>query len=186
MTTEKMIGGLLYLSTNNRIKLVHGVLKSLHISPLQDNYDDLLQEGCIIFAQAFQQFPDDHEENERALMNFAYKRIYWRILDQLRRQTNERSHWIGSLNDDALDETTISRLSCDPHSQDRFAQLENGNFFRQLEEICSTNERRYLHAVLFADLKDSEIAQQYAVSRQAVYSWKRGLIRKAHSLNWHK
>ena len=38
----------------------------------------------------------------------------------------------------------------------------------------------------YEDLKDAEIAAKYNVTRQAVYSWKRGLINKARSLNRHK
>ena len=88
MTNQKIIEGLVYLSTNKRINLVHGVLKQLHLSPLHDYYDDYFKEGCLIFSQAYASFPDDptNPENERQLMNFAFKRIYWRLLDLLRRQ----------------------------------------------------------------------------------------------------
>ena len=92
MTNQKLIDGLVYLSTNKRINLVHSVLKQLHISPTHDCYDDFFQEGCLIFSHAYTRFPDDpnNPENERRLMNFAYKRIYWRLLDQLRHQFWEK------------------------------------------------------------------------------------------------
>lgn len=188
MKNEKLIEGLIYLSTNKRTRIVHAVLKQLNMSPLHDSYDDFFQEGCLIFGQAFTKFPDDptDPENERNLMNFAYKRIYWRLLDQLRHQYWEQEHWLGSVDDDGLDETTRERFSCDPNSQQGFNQLENGDFFSQLAARCSLNERCYLHAALLLDLKDAEIAARYHVSRQAVYSWKRGVIRKARSLNWQK
>ena len=88
MTNQKLIDGLVYLSTNKRINLVHSVLKQLHISPTHDCCDDFFQEGCLIFSHAYTRFPDDpnNPENEPRLMNFAYKRIYWRFLDQLRHQ----------------------------------------------------------------------------------------------------
>lgn len=188
MTNQKIIEGLVYLSTNKRINLVHGVLKQLNLSPLHDCYDDYFQEGCLIFSQAYASFPDDptDPENERQLMNFAFKRIYWRLLDLLRRQVWEKEHWLGSMDDESLDETTINRFTNDPNSQNDFNRLENSDFFSQLNACCSPNEKRYLHDVLFADLKDAEIAAKYNVTRQAVYSWKRGLINKARSLNWHK
>lgn len=119
-------------------------------------------------------------------MNFAFKRIYWRLLDLLRRQVWEKEHWLGSMDDESLDETTINRFTNDPNSQNDFNRLENSDFFYQLNAHRSPNEKRYLHDVLFADLKDAEIAAKYNVTRQAFYSWKRGLINKARSLNWHK
>ena len=185
MTNEKIIEGLVYLSTNKRINLVHSVLKQLHLSPTHDCYDDFFQEGCLIFGQAYTKFPDDptNPENERQLMNFAFKRIYWRLLDKLRRQVWEKEHWFGSMNDESLDETTRNRFNSDPSSQVGFAHLENSDFFIQLAACCSPNEKRYLKAVLLLDLKDAEIAKKYNVSRQSVYSWKRGLIKKARSLD---
>lgn len=184
MTDKKIIDGLVYLSLNKRMNLVHAVLKQLHISTSMDCYDDFFQEGCLIFAQAYAKFPDDPEdpENERQLMNFAFKRIYWRLLDQLRHQFWEKEHWLGSMNDDNLDESTINHFCFDHRSNAPFARLENADFFTQLERRCSPKEKLYLRARLLSDLTDSEIAQQYGVSRQTVHSWKRGLIRKARSL----
>lgn len=186
MTNQKLIDGLVYLSTNKRINLVHSVLKQLHISPTHDCYDNFFQEGCLIFSHAYTRFPDDpnNPENERRLMNFAYKRIYWRLLDQLRHQFWEKEHRLGSINDESLDEHTLNHFTADPNSQHSFVHRENNDFFTQLKAHCSPNEKRYLHAVLLLDLKDSEIAEKYHVSRQAVYSWKRGVIRKARALDY--
>lgn len=186
MTNQKLIDGLVYLSTNKRINLVHSVLQQLHILPTHDCYDDLFQEGCLIFSHAYTRFPDNpnNPENERRLMNFAYKRIYLRLLDQLRHQFWEREHWLGSINDESLDENTHNHFTVDRNSQHGFVRRENSDFFVQLEAHCSPTEKRYLHAVLLFDLKDSEIAEKYHVSRQTVYPWKRGLIKKARALNY--
>lgn len=184
MTNQKIIEGLTYLSTNKRINLIHSVLKGLHLSPLHNCYDDFFQEGCLIFSQAYCKFPDDpaNPANERQLMNFAYKRIYWRLLDQLRRQCWEKEQWLGSIDDASLDESTLNRFTRDPKSCDDFTNLENSAFFAQLNARCTSNERRYLHAALLLELKDTEIAKKYQVSRQTVYYWKRGLVRKARAL----
>ena len=63
------------------------------------------------------------------------------------------------MDDESLDETTINRFTNDPNSQNDFNRLENSDFFYQLNACCSPNEKRYLHDVLFADLKDAEIAE---------------------------
>ncbi|MEY8441458.1 sigma-70 family RNA polymerase sigma factor [Lactobacillaceae bacterium 24-114] len=180
MNINKITDGLTYLSQNKRINLIHGVLSRLHISPLNDNYDDYFQDGCLIFADAFANYPDDphNPENERRLMNFAYKRIYWRLLDHFRIEAKLTEHQGESLNNDMLDEDKINRLLLDPQSTINFARLEDHDFFNQLKERCTQKERLYLEAVLYENLTDSEIAKKYHVSRQTVYAWKKGIRKK--------
>ena len=48
MNYQKISEGLTFLMSNKRITIVHGVLKSLGISPRQDDYDDFVQDASII------------------------------------------------------------------------------------------------------------------------------------------
>ncbi|WP_225433202.1 hypothetical protein [Limosilactobacillus reuteri] len=91
MNYQKISEDLTFLMSDKRITIVHGVLKSLGISPRQDDYDDFVQDASIIFAQAYADFlqEKDEVENERDLMCFAYQRMRWRLLDRLRRQQLE-------------------------------------------------------------------------------------------------
>ena len=42
-----------YLIENNRIKVIYGVLKQLHVSPLTAYFEDLVAEGELLFIQAY-------------------------------------------------------------------------------------------------------------------------------------
>ncbi|WP_225415667.1 hypothetical protein [Limosilactobacillus reuteri] len=70
MNYKKISDGLTFLMSDKRITIVHGVLKSLGISPRRDDYDDFVQDASIIFAQAYADFlqEKDEVENERDLM----------------------------------------------------------------------------------------------------------------------
>lgn len=50
MNYKKISDGLTFLMSDKRITIVHGVLKSLGISPRRDDYDDFVQDASIIFA----------------------------------------------------------------------------------------------------------------------------------------
>lgn len=180
MKINKITDGLTYLSQNKRMNLIHGVLAHLHVSPLHDNYDDYFQEGCLIFADAFAKYPDDpHDpDNAKRLMNFAYKRIYWRLLDHFRCEAKLAEQQGDSLNNDMLDEDKINQLLLDPQSTINFDRLEDHDFFDQLRCQCTPKERLYLDAILKKNLTDSEIAKKYHVSRQTVYAWKKGIRKK--------
>ena len=69
MNYKKISDGLTFLMSDKRITIVHGVLKSLGISPRRDDYDDFVQDASIIFAQAYADFlqEKDEVENERDL-----------------------------------------------------------------------------------------------------------------------
>lgn len=181
MKNGKLSAGLIYLSANNRQRLIHAVLKKLCIAPSDHDYDDLFQEGCLIFADAFARHPDP-VKNERQLMNFAFKRIYWRLLDQLRRINKQTATTVLSLDDDQQSADQVERCLTDDTSQHPFARLEHASFMEILWRACTPNQRRYLFACLWLDYRDSEIAEYYHVSRQAVAGWKRGMITKARQI----
>lgn len=181
MKNHKLSAGLIYLSANHRQRIIHAVLKRLSISPTDDRYDDLFQEGCLVFADAFAHYPHPIQD-ERQLMNFAYKRIYWRLLDQLRRANQQSTHAALSLNDDGQSPELVEECLYDHDSQRPFDELEYGPFIHRLWKTCNPNQRRYLFACLQLDYRDCEIANYYQVSRQAVYSWKRGVLAKARRI----
>ena len=181
MKNNKLSTGLIYLSVNNRQRLVHAVLKKLSISPTDDRYDDLFQEGCLIFAEAFAHHPDPVHD-ERQLMNFAFKRIYWRLLDQLRRTGRQTATTALSLDDEQQSPDQVEQCLHDATSQRPFDRLEHATFIEQLWQACNPSQRRYLYACLCLDYRDSEIADYYHVSRQAVAGWKRGVISKARRI----
>ena len=183
MDYKKISDGLTFLMTDKRITIVHGVLKSLGISPRRDDYDDFVQDASIIFAQAYADFlrDSDHSANERDLMCFAYQRMRWRLLDRLRHQQLEGILFSYSLDnpedDHDYDDVLVDQLASHP-----FTHLENSSFLGYLYQHSNLNQKRYLVAKLNHHLSDRKIAREYGVTRAAVSYWRRGVITRAHQL----
>ncbi|MGN1282537.1 MAG: RNA polymerase subunit sigma-24 [Limosilactobacillus sp.] len=183
MTTKRLQDGFNFLYSDKRTRLIHGVLKGLGVAVTRDDYQDLFQEGCLIFAQVFADYPEDVTTpmEERRLMSYAYRKIRWRLLDILRHQqrgVNVRQY---SLDQDEL--PPENRDLVDPQAQLPFNQLANAAFFTALWQRTGKQGRRYLQLALqdrFAS--DAAIAQHCGVSRQAVCQWKRQLIATARRL----
>lgn len=184
MNYKKISNGFAFLMADKRITIVHGVLKSLGISPRRDDYDDLVQEGVIIFALAYADYQTAHPEddNERDLMCFAYQRMRWRLLDCLRRQQLGKTFVKNSLDQEEGEQDYHGYLA-DKSALTPFFQLENSDFFADLYQHCNPHQQRYLTAKLKDQLTDTEIARQYGVSRSAVSQWRRGVIARARQLH---
>lgn len=181
---NKQNEGLQFLFSNNRLRLVHGVLKGLGISPFRDDYPDLVQEGCLIFAEAFAEFKQKgSSDNEAALMRYAYQKIRWRLLDCLRHQQCACQLAAWSLNDDNQEAANLENALIDPAGCCDYDHLENAALFALLDQHCRPSARRYLRACLTDGAQaDSEIAARYGVTRQAVHQWKQALITDARRL----
>ena len=121
-----------FLYSDKRTRLVHGVLKSLGISVNRDDYGDLFQEGCLIFAQVFADYPEPVTTamEQRRLMSYAFRKIRWRLLDILRHQQRGVEVSQYSLDQDEL--TPEGRELVDPQAQLPFDQLTNDAFFVEL------------------------------------------------------
>ena len=63
MKNEKITNGLYFLMDDKRTGIIDGVLKRLHITPWQDQFADLFQDGCLAYATAFADFPGDPRAN---------------------------------------------------------------------------------------------------------------------------
>lgn len=179
MNDKKIADGLSFLLADKRITVIYGVLKRLHINRWHDNYDDLFQEGCLAFAKAFATYPGDVHEDR--FMAYAYQRVYWRLLDILRRNLRLTNPLIQAEDD----QSCASEWLIDSAATKAGDHVINTAFFTSLAQTCSLKQRRYLHATLNWQLSDREIAEYYAVSPSAVYQWKRGLIAKARRLNYN-
>lgn len=174
MKNEKISLAFNSLLSDKRIGIIYGVLKRLNVQPWQSNYDDLFQEGCLAYVDAYLSFSGE----QNTFPAYAFQRIYWRLLDILRRQAHYNNFSEFSLDQD--DTTELPMLS--PSTIDHAV---NTTYFTQLARHCSLNQRRYLHASLTLKLSDHQIATYYGVSPSAVYQWKRGIIEKARRLDYN-
>lgn len=178
MTTQKINQGLEELFSDKQIGIIYGVLKRLHVSPFSSNYDDLFQEGCLAYATAHADFVTRSPKPGASFLAFAYQRVYWRLLDLLRRDQHA-----SELQDFSLDADPLTELG---QADAALTRVLNVAYFTELARHCSLNQRRYLHACLCHQLSDRQIADHYGVSPAAVYQWKRGLIAKARQLDYNE
>ena len=183
MNNQKLQDGLNFLYRDQRVRLVHGVLKGLGVPVHRDDYADLFQEGCLVFAQVYAAFPEllTTPAAEQKLMNYAYRKIRWRLLDILRHQQLVIAAQQYSLDQATTDEAP--RELVDGRAQRPFSHLANAAFFDELWRRSNHSARRYLQLALQDRFSsDTAIAQYCGVSRQAVHQWKKQLIITASQL----
>lgn len=182
MTEKTLTDGFNFLLKDKRTTMIHGVLKSLYLRPSDNDYEDYFQEACLLFAQAYRDFPQTVANHENDLMHFAYQRIRWRLLDRRKRQAWQASCCECSLDSPILSPSQKELLFLDPASNSPLAVTAKNDLFARLADACSAKQRQYLLAVVVKHMDDSEIATHYGVSRQTIHQWKRGVIAKARQL----
>lgn len=182
MTRKRSLSeGLEFLLHNDRQRLIHGVLKGLYLRPSDSLYDDYFQDACLLFATAYVDFGREPLTDTEDFLHFAYQRIRWRLLDRIRRARWQADNNELSLDNPLLSETQKEILTIDPHSADPAAGAAHKEVIRQLKQVATPKQRRYLHAVFDLGLSDSEIARRYHESRQTVYAWRQGVIKRARA-----
>lgn len=178
MKDEKITSGLDFLMHDKRVGIIYGVLKRLHILPWQDQFADLFQDGCLAYAAAFADFPGNPRTDD-AFPAYAYQKVYWRLLDELRHQQRGLALAEYSLDDQEDAPADIPAATSD------FKQVLDRACLQHLVARCTVNQQRYLTGKLQYHLTDREIASRFRVSPSAVAQWKRGLIAKAQQLGYN-
>lgn len=90
MITERtMREGLIDLCRHDQERLVKMALAKLHVSKFHRHYDDFYQEGCIAYARAYVAFKGSVDAECDRFYAFAYKLIYWRMLDLLKKSWHQ-------------------------------------------------------------------------------------------------
>lgn len=167
-----------YLIENNRIKVIYGVLKQLHVSPLTAYFEDLVAEGELLFIQAYIDYRRQNEGlDEKRLMGYAYRKIKWGLLDLLRKEWKQEARIAPPVTDKTGEETEFEQLIMDKDAN-LVEDYEFWELVREIVMVCSPNERKFLIKRLFYGYSVAEIAQQEGVSRQTVNYWKNRLKQK--------
>src|SRR5699024_11416053 len=65
-------------------KLVGGALKAAHVRPDYHLYEDLLQEGVILYAEMLRKL--DGQKTRTEIDKLSFKKLLWHIIDTLRRE----------------------------------------------------------------------------------------------------
>lgn len=65
-------------------KLVGGALKAAHVRPDYHLYEDLLQEGVILYAEMLRKL--DGQKVRSEINKLSFKKVLWQTIDALRRE----------------------------------------------------------------------------------------------------
>ena len=65
-------------------KLVGGALKAAHVRPDYHLYDDLFQEGLIVYAEMLEELATDKAPTE--IDKLSFKKVLWQTLNRLKRE----------------------------------------------------------------------------------------------------
>lgn len=66
-------------------KLIHGVLKRVHIFTTRSDYDDYFQEGMILYAQTYAKYCQNNGELDK-FKGYVFQKLKWRMTDMLRQE----------------------------------------------------------------------------------------------------
>lgn len=69
----------------NNQRLIHGVLKRVHIFPTRIDYDDYFQEAMILYAQTYEQYCQKQKDMTK-FKAFVFQKLTWRLTDMLRQE----------------------------------------------------------------------------------------------------
>ncbi|WP_334329674.1 sigma-70 family RNA polymerase sigma factor [Companilactobacillus sp. HBUAS59699] len=66
-------------------RLIHGVLKQIHVYPSRTEYEDYFQEAIIIYALTYEKFMSEHND-EAKFKSYIFQKLRWRMTDLLRQE----------------------------------------------------------------------------------------------------
>ncbi|WP_412988928.1 sigma-70 family RNA polymerase sigma factor [Pediococcus siamensis] len=171
MEKETIQKAFMFLYRDNHEKIIFGAAKKLHLTPLQDDYQDFIQEGYLAFVQAYDRYPGSITTDPQKFCVFAYQAVYWRLLDLLRQTTRLAEHLETEHNEEIdMGTSTLNR---------GFENLYQDDLFLQLYHSCTPAEKKFLVDCYILQLRSSEIARKHHVTRQCVTNWRRRVGNKA-------
>ncbi|QGF40307.1 sigma-70 family RNA polymerase sigma factor [Limosilactobacillus gastricus] len=174
MINRTMRDGFLHLTLHHNNRLIKISLHKLHIYPDHRQYDDLYQEGCLAYAKAYVSFDGDPETYADLdwFQAYAYRRIYWRLLDLLKHSWN-----YVQAQETSVDQSQATNLAlqaqADPVASQALQKADLEHALRYIRAHSTPLQNQYLSLVLDADLTNAEIARILGISRQSVYELRR-------------
>ncbi|CAJ1180221.1 hypothetical protein LCR01_18390 [Companilactobacillus crustorum] len=66
-------------------RLIHGVLKRVHIYTTRVDYDDYFQEAMILYAETYDKYCQSKKDLTK-FNSYVYQKLTWRLTDMLRRE----------------------------------------------------------------------------------------------------
>lgn len=145
--------------------IVYGVLKRCNLWQDHPDYDDFVQIGLLKLVESYESYPEDlfSEKGFYSFTGYAFQKIRWAILDELRKQSRMMDREV-SLPEDletwkVASETDKEEWAIWELLPDMLGQL-------------NPHEQNYLKSAVLENLSVTDIAKKYGVSRKTVYDWK--------------
>ncbi|MFC6179795.1 sigma-70 family RNA polymerase sigma factor [Lactiplantibacillus daowaiensis] len=154
-------------------RLLYGALKAANVTRGHPHFDDCVTVGHLTWLSAYQNFAPDLPANLADFRKFAFRRIKWRTVDYLRKQTLRTQRQVPL--DEALDMSIIPMQVKERH-------WELTDLLASLLDQCKPGERIYLTEFFLEEQSVADIMRTHGVSRRTVYNWRSGLLVKAVKL----
>ena len=153
--------------------LLYGALKAAQVTKYHPQFEDCVTVAHLTWLSAYQNYAPELPANLPDFRKFAFRRIKWRTVDYLRKQTLRTQSQVNL--EHALP-ITINPMT----EQETHWQLTA--LLTELLVQCRPGERIYLTEFFFEEQTVSSIMRRHQVSRRTVYNWRASLLVKAHKL----
>ncbi|MCH5461657.1 sigma-70 family RNA polymerase sigma factor [Lactobacillus sp. LC28-10] len=157
-----------FLAEGDHELIIYSALKKLGIRQNDANFEDLVQEGWLLFVVIYQKYPQEPADSPKQFLAYAHQALYRRFLNQLQAQQRETKHL----------ETGEVDLSGVPQTLDVLADTIDMELLTGWLEKCNEAERRFLIDRIYYQMTPSEISKKWGVSRQTIYKWQKHIRSK--------
>jgi len=147
-------------------RLIHGVLKRVHIYPTRFDYEDYFQEATIMYAQTFAKYCQSGADLTK-FNSYVYQKLTWRLTDMLRQEKRYTEFH-------SLEEFDFQRVLADESV--KFLEFVN---WSELTEL----EREILQEHFIDGLSLAIIAKRYNHTSRSLRYHRDGLLKKLRRMN---
>ncbi|WEE36960.1 sigma-70 family RNA polymerase sigma factor [Lactiplantibacillus paraplantarum] len=154
-------------------RLLYGALKAAHVTKYHPQFEDCVTVAHLTWLAAYQNYEPELPANLADFRKFAFRRIKWRTVDYLRKQTLRTQSQVKL--EHALP------IAIDPMA-DQEIHWQLAALLTELLAQCRPGERIYLTEFFLEEQSVASIMHRHQVSRRTVYNWRTHLLTKAHQL----
>ena len=158
-------------------RLLYGALKAAHVTRYHPQFDDCVTVAYLTWLSAYQNFDRELPADLADFRKFAFRRIKWRTVDYLRKQTLRGQSQVPLNHADLLVVQPMATQEQRWHCHELIDHLMT---------LCRPGEQICLVELFLKERSVTDIMATHHVSRRTVYNWRASLLKKAHSLykNW--
>lgn len=146
-------------------KLVGGALKAAHVRPDYHLYEDLFQEGLIVYAEMLEELATNKARTE--IDKLSFKKVLWRTLNRLKRE-----------------QRVCERITNMDEAYDLGEEADWNNLVVLKQEVnkLSKMEQVIFYDHLLSNKKITELAAEYRISRRTLTRLKHDLLVKLRKM----